>query len=252
MGTSYKVCVVGCCGKMGQTISRALLSHDEFKLKAAVDIVRVGDDIGSVLNIGQTGIIISSNLQKSLLENKIDFVIDFTNATAVVNNIAISLQAKVPALVGTTGMSDEDLEKLKNLASKMQTPLLIVPNFAIGAILLMEFCQKAAKYFKDAEIIEMHHPQKLDKPSGTSKRTRDIILEAMNRAEDKQNSDLIPIHSVRLPGLVAHQEVIFGGIGQILTIRHDSLSRESFLPGIFLALNQLKSQKQYFKLGLEL
>ena len=140
---------------------------------------------------------------------------------------------------------------LAELARENNTGIMIVPNFAIGAILMMNFAKMAAKYMKAAEIIELHHDQKVDKPSGTAIKTRKGMLEATGRISEMDNADLIPIHSVRLPGLVAHQEVILGDLGQTLTIRHDSISRDSFMPGIAIALKQMGSFTG-LRVGIEL
>lgn len=239
--TRKRVAVIGCAGKMGQTLCRYLLSHDDYTLAAGIDVSRVGDDIGEVSGFGITGVKIASNLQSVLAEAKIDIAVEFTRPDTVVANTAICLQNKIPVLIGTTGISSEDASKLENLAKNMQTSVLIVPNFAIGAILMMEFSRKAAKYMQAAEIIELHHPQKLDRPSGTALKTRQGMLEEMGPNKQEDADELIPIHSVRLPGLVAHQSVILGDIGQTLTIRHDSLNRDSFMPGIGLALKQLQT-----------
>ncbi len=248
--TKRRICMIGCLGKMGQVISRSLLSSQEFQLAAGVDVARTGDDLGQVLNAGHLGIPISNNLQTILAEAKIDIAIDFTTPQAVVGNVAQCLQESVPVLVGTTGISPEDTEKLAHLAEKTDTAVLIVPNFALGAILMMDFCQKAAKYIPNVEIIELHHPQKIDKPSGTSLRTREAILKVLGKTPD-DDPESVPIHSVRLPGLLAHQEAIFGDIGQCLTIRHDSFQRESFIPGVQLGLKQLLKTKG-LRTGLEL
>ncbi|HEY9072482.1 MAG TPA: 4-hydroxy-tetrahydrodipicolinate reductase [Candidatus Ozemobacteraceae bacterium] len=257
--SKLRVCVIGCLGKMGQVVCRGLLSSSEYELAAGVDTARSGDDLGAVLNLGHLDVPISSNLQTVLSDAKVDIAIDFTTPASVTSNVATCLQESVPVLVGTTGITPEDVEKLAHLSKKMATPVLIAPNFAIGALLMMEFARKAAKYMPHAEIIELHHPQKLDKPSGTALRTRDGMIEAIRQAprkgtasiEDKADDELVPIHSVRLPGFTAHQEVIFGDTGQCLTVRHDSFQRESFLPGIFLGLKQLQALKG-LKIGLEL
>ena len=249
--TKRRVCVIGCLGKMGQVTCRGLLSGPDFELAAAVDIAHPGEDLGEISHLGHIGLPIADNLQSILAQEQLDFAIDFTTPHTVVNNVALCLQAKVPVLVGTTGWTEEDLEKIRLLSNKMETAVLVVPNFAIGAVLMMEFARKAAKYMPHAEIIEMHNPLKLDKPSGTAKRTRELMLKAMGKTDDDDSEHLIPIHSVRLPGLVAHQEVIFGELGQSLKIRHDSFQRESFVPGILLGLKQL-SQSKGLKIGLEL
>ncbi|MBF0547423.1 MAG: 4-hydroxy-tetrahydrodipicolinate reductase [Candidatus Riflebacteria bacterium] len=244
----HKVAVIGCCGKMGQVVCRALLSSHEYELAAGFDISSVGEDLGQMLNVSQLGINISNNIQKGLNESRTDLAIDFTTPNTATSNVAQCLQAKVPVLVGTSGIPTEDREKLSLLSEKTNTQVLIVPNFAIGAILMMNFAKKAAAYFSNVEIIELHHPQKLDKPSGTALNTREILNAVL---EKKESDEPIPIHSVRLPGLTAHQEVIFGGIGQLLTIRHDSFNRESFIPGIFLALKQL-TETRGLRIGLEI
>lgn len=245
-----RVCVIGCLGKMGQVICRGLLSSKDYFLAGGVDLARAGDDLGLILNSGNLDIPVSDNIQETLVEGKIDFAIDFTNPTVVVKNVAICLENHVPVLVGTTGISDEDKEKLHNLAMKTSTPVLVVPNFAIGALLMMKFAEKIVEYMPNAEIIELHNPQKRDRPSGTAIRTREIMLKAMEK-NDLDDPLLIPIHSVRLPGFVAHQEIIFGDIGQALTIRHDSFQRESFFPGVLLGLKQLP-QIEGLKVGLEI
>ena len=236
--------------KDGQVVCRYLLSHNSYELAAGIDNGRAGDDLGAVLGLGSTGITISPNLQTTISESHIDIAIDFTTPDAVVANAAVCLQAKVPVLIGTTGISQEDQVKLDNLAQKMNTAVMIVPNFAIGAVLMMDFAKRAARYMKQVEIIELHHPQKLDKPSGTAIKTRQGILEELG-ISDESAAEQVPIHSVRLPGLVAHQEVIFGDIGQTLTIRHDSLNRDSFMPGIGIALGQMHSFTG-LKVGLDL
>lgn len=245
-----KIAVIGCAGKMGQVVCRYLLSHNNYELAAGIDCNRAGDDLGSVLGLGNTGITISPNLQSTIAETRIDAAIDFTTPDSVVANSAVCLQAKVPVLIGTTGISQEDQVKLGHLAQKMESAVLIVPNFAIGAILMMDFARRAARYMKNVEIIELHHPQKLDRPSGTAIKTRQGILEELG-IKDESLVEEVPIHSVRLPGLVAHQEVIFGDIGQTLTIRHDSLNRDSFMPGIGLALEQINSFTG-LRVGLEI
>ncbi|MFZ2958739.1 MAG: 4-hydroxy-tetrahydrodipicolinate reductase [Candidatus Ozemobacteraceae bacterium] len=244
-----KVAVIGCLGKMGQTVCRSLLASQEYELAAGIDISGIGEDLGQMLHTGNLGIPISNNLQKVLGESCIEIAIDFSTPTSVTSNVAQCLQEGIPVLVGTTGISSEDREKLSLLSDKTGTQVLIVPNFAVGALLMMEFAKKAARYLPHCEIIEMHHPQKLDKPSGTALLTREIIEKELGHKENDES--IIPIHSVRLPGLTAHQEIIFGDLGQTLTIRHDSFQRESFLPGIYLGLKQLLSCEG-LSIGLEL
>ncbi len=165
-----------------------------------------------------------------------DAAVDFTRPDAVEENVRACLAAGVPVVVGTSGF---DLERVAALAAEHDLPVFYAPNFALGAVLMMRFAEEAGKVMPDAEIIELHHVTKLDAPSGTAKATAERL------------PGETPIHSVRLPGLVAHQEVIFGGPGQTLTIRHDTTSREAFVPGVLLALEQLRTLPPTLTVGLD-
>ena len=168
-----------------------------------------------------------------------DVAIDFTRPDVVYTLVRRSLEENVPCIVGTSGLGTEELADLDERARSRGLPLFVASNFAVGAVLMMRFAAEAARHLPDAEIVELHHETKLDKPSGTAKATAALIGEAT------------PIHSVRLPGLVAHQEVIFGGPGQTLTIRHDTSSREAFVPGILLVLERLPTLPPGLTLGLD-
>ena len=168
-----------------------------------------------------------------------DVAIDFTRPDVVYTLVRRSLEENVPCIVGTSGLGAEELADLDERARSRGLPLFVASNFAVGAVLMMRFAAEAASHLPDAEIVELHHETKLDKPSGTAKATAALIGEAT------------PIHSVRLPGLVAHQEVIFGGPGQTLTIRHDTSSREAFVPGILLVLERLPTLPPGLTLGLD-
>jgi 4-hydroxy-tetrahydrodipicolinate reductase len=168
-----------------------------------------------------------------------DVAIDFTRPDAVRANVELCLAAGIPCVVGTTGLRDADVEALDLLAREREIPCLVAPNFALGAVLMMRFAEEATRWLPRAEIVELHDEAKLDAPSGTAKAT------AARLAGD------VPIHSVRLPGLVAHQEVLLGGQGQLLTIRHDTLSREAFVPGVFLALERLGDLPAGVTLGID-
>jgi 4-hydroxy-tetrahydrodipicolinate reductase len=168
-----------------------------------------------------------------------DVAIDFTRPDAVKANVEGALRAAVPSLVGTTGLSDEDLAALDALAREHGVACFFAPNFAVGAVLMMRFAAEAARHLPRAEIVELHDEAKVDAPSGTAKATARAM------------GDEVPIHSVRLPGLVAHQEVLLGGLGQLLTIRHDTTSREAFVPGVLLALEKLESLEPGLTIGLE-
>jgi 4-hydroxy-tetrahydrodipicolinate reductase len=169
----------------------------------------------------------------------IEVALDFTEPSAAGANARAALEHGVPAIVGTSGMPAEELEALEAVALERELPLLVVPNFAIGAVLMMRFAEAAAEHLPRAEIVELHGEAKQDAPSGTARAT----------AERLQGD--VPIHSVRLPGLVAHQEVMLGGEGQLLTIRHDTLSREAFVPGVLLALEKLRTLEPGLTVGLD-
>jgi 4-hydroxy-tetrahydrodipicolinate reductase len=184
-------------------------------------------------------------------------VVDFTTPDVVMGNLEFLIKNNIHAVVGTTGFSDERIAHLNTLlAANPKAGVLIAPNFAIGAVLMMEFAEKAAKFFESAEIIELHHPNKVDAPSGTAARTAALISDARKRAglspmPDATTTALdgargatvgdVPVHSIRLRGLIAHQEVLFGGLGETLTIRHDSLDRAGFMPGVLLGVRQISS-----------
>lgn len=204
--------VSGADGRMGRTVCAAVEGADDMALKARVDPalkVRLED----------------------VLEG-IDVLVDFTVPDAVFKNAKQSLHAGVHTVIGTTGMNTAQIDELGEMAARAKANCLIAPNFAIGAVLMMEASKLVAQHMPDCEIVELHHPQKIDAPSGTAKRTSELVASASGKAD-------VPIHSVRLPGLVASQEVIFGGLGQTLTIRHDSISRESFMPGVLMAVRKV-------------
>jgi 4-hydroxy-tetrahydrodipicolinate reductase len=168
-----------------------------------------------------------------------DAAIDFTRPDAVRANVDGCLEAGVPCIVGTSGLADDDLASLDQRAKERGVACFVAPNFALGAVLMMRFAGEAARHLPKAEIIELHHEAKVDAPSGTAKATAQLL------------PGEVPIHSVRLPGLLAHQEVIFGGLGQTLTIRHDTLSREAFIPGVLLAIERLPTLPPGVTVGLD-
>ena len=231
-----KVGVLGARGRMGSEVVKAVNDASDCELVAALD---QGDSLDALVSAGA------------------EVVVDFTTPDVVMTNLEFLVKNGIHAVVGTTGFSDERLAQLKTwLATHPKSGILIAPNFAIGAVLMMEFAQKAAKYFESAEIIELHHPNKVDAPSGTAARTAALIADARKEAKlpampDATTSSLdgargalvgdVPVHSVRLRGLIAHQEVLFGGLGETLTIRHDSLDRAGFMPGVLLGVRQISS-----------
>ena len=182
--------------------------------------------------VGRADPTLDTSLEQALSESNPDVVVDFTVPSTVFENARLCLERDTHAVVGTTGLDEEQLEALRDAAAQSRGNCLIAPNFALGAVLMMEAAKLIAPHMPDCEIIELHHDAKLDAPSGTAKRTAELIVEAGGRRG-------VPIHSVRLPGLVAHQEVLFGGLGQTLSVRHDSISRESFMPGVLIAVRRV-------------
>ena len=232
-----KVGVLGARGRMGAEVVAAVEAAADCQLVSALDL---GDSLDQLVTSGA------------------QVVVDFTTPDSVMANLEFLITHKIHAVIGTTGFDDTRLAKLKSLSSAHpEVGVLIAPNFAIGAVLMMEFAAKAAKYFESAEIIELHHPNKVDAPSGTASRTAELIAAARKEAKlpampDATSTSLdgargalvgdVPVHSVRLRGLVAHQEVLFGGLGETLSIRHDSLDRAGFMPGVLLGIRSVISR----------
>ncbi|HYH02067.1 MAG TPA: 4-hydroxy-tetrahydrodipicolinate reductase [Bacillota bacterium] len=249
--TGIKVLVSGCCGRVGREVVKMVLNDPELELVGAIDGLNVGKDIGSQIGVESTGISIRNDLADTLMASQAQVMVDFSTPAAVMGNIRTALKVGVHAVVGTTGFSPADLEELRSLSESSGANVLVAPNFAIGALLMMRFAAIAAQYMPQVEIIELHHDQKLDAPSGTAIKTAEMIMAARGEktgidiGEEKiqgvRGGEMggIHLHSVRLPGFIAHQEVIFGGVGQTLVIRHDSISRESFMPGVALAVKKI-------------
>jgi 4-hydroxy-tetrahydrodipicolinate reductase len=225
-----RVAVAGAAGRMGETVCAAVEGAEDMEL------------------VGRADPLLGTTLEDVLMgAHPPEVVVDFTRPDTALGNALSCVRAGVHVVVGTTGFDPAPLKQ----AQLEQTPptrtnanVLIAPNFAIGAVLMMRFAAEAAKHMAKAEIIERHHDQKLDAPSGTAARTADLMAVATG-------GDPPPIHSVRLPGLVAHQEIIFGDIGQTLTIRHDTIGRESFMPGVLLAVRRVGRLERPFTVGLE-
>jgi 4-hydroxy-tetrahydrodipicolinate reductase len=231
-----KVGVLGARGKVGAEVCRAVEAADDMELVAAVDVD------GSV---------------DELVSSGAEAVVDFTHPDVVMDNLEFCIDHGIHAVVGTTGFDDDRLGQLRSwLSASPKTGVLIAPNFSIGAILMMRFAAEAAPFYESVEIVELHHPEKADAPSGTARRTASLIAEARRRAgsgpipdatstslEGARGADVegIRVHGLRLRGLVAHQEVILGGPGETLTIRHDSMDRISFMPGVLLGLRSIAS-----------
>lgn len=250
--TAIRVVVVGAKGRMGREVVKTVVNDPQLELVGAVDRSLTQIDVGIALGLGELGVAFTTTLGETLIEANADVMIDFTNPNVVRENVYTALEYGVRPVVGTTGMTQEDLRAWDLILHEKEIGGVVAPNFAIGAILMMKFAAQAARYLPHVEIIEMHHDQKLDAPSGTAVKTAELIAKERQHmtqghpAEEEKLSgargadfDGMRIHSVRLPGYVAHQEVVFGGIGQTLTIRHDSINRESFMPGVAMAVKKV-------------
>jgi 4-hydroxy-tetrahydrodipicolinate reductase len=237
-----RVGVLGAKGKVGATMVQAVEAADDLTFTAGVD---AGDPLSL------------------FIDSQTEVVIDFTHPDVVMDNLKFLIDNGIHAVVGTTGFTDERLSQVKAWLADKPGAVLIAPNFAIGAVLSMHFAKQAARFFESAEVIELHHPHKADAPSGTAARTARLIAEARKGLppnpdatstglEGARGADVdgIPVHSVRLAGLVAHQEVLFGTQGETLTIRHDSLDRTSFVPGVLLAVRTIR-ERPGLTVGLE-
>ncbi len=246
-----RVVVNGACGRMGQEVVKTVVESDDL-LVGVCDHSNIGENIMEILALDEDPMLIKKDLYETIEETQPDLIIDFTIPSVVMDNIKIALKNGVSMIVGTTGITDVDLKSIDELCKENDVNALIVPNFAIGAILMMRFAAEAAKYLDDVEIIELHHDQKVDSPSGTAIKTADLINKNRKKLQHKKideiekipgargaDADGIKVHSVRLPGLVAHQEVMFGAEGQSLLIKHDSYNRKSFMPGVRLALEKI-------------
>jgi 4-hydroxy-tetrahydrodipicolinate reductase len=218
-----RVAVAGAAGRMGQTVCGAVSGAPDMELIARADPV------------------LDTSVAQALAQRP-DVMVDFTIPGTALENARQAVAAGVHVVIGTTGFNADALGDLSDAPGK----IFVAPNFAIGAVLMMQFAAQAVKHMKAAEIIELHHDGKRDRPSGTAARTAELMVRA--RGEDGYE---VPIHSVRLPGLVAHQEVILGDAGQTLTIRHDSIDRESFMPGVLLAVRRVGELTQSPMIGLE-
>ena len=216
-----RVGVSGAAGKMGQAVCAAVEAADDTVLAGRAD-PSLGVELAEILG-------------------DCDVVVDFTIPDTALGNVESCLGAGVHVVVGTTGF---DFEAARVAAEASSANCFVAPNFAIGAVLMMMVAQTIAPHMPECEVIELHHDRKLDAPSGTAKRTQELIDAAGGRVHE-------PIHSVRLPGLVAHQEVIFGGVGQTLSVRHDSIDRRSFMPGVVLAVRRVADLPDHFTVGLE-
>lgn len=251
MERQIKVAVSGARGRMGREVVKMVLEAEELQLVAAIDTVS-GGDAASLAGLEPFGVEITSDMEAALAQSGAEVLVDFTTPQSVMNNARTAIAHEVRPVIGTTGLSQEEISELDELCKQRGIGGIVAPNFSIGAILMMKFAAQAAKYMPHVEIIEYHGDQKLDAPSGTAVKTAEFISEV--RKEFKQGNpkeeemiegargayyDGFRIHSVRLPGVFAQQEVIFGGDGQTLKIRHDSYDRAGYMPGVRLAVQKV-------------
>jgi 4-hydroxy-tetrahydrodipicolinate reductase len=247
-----RIGVSGAKGRMGQEVVKMVLGDEQLELVTVIDSTLNGVDVGEVMGRSPIGVSFSNQIEQALTEYRPDVLVDFTTPSVVRSNMETAIELGVRPVVGTTGFSVDDIAAMDKLCREKQIGAVVAPNFTIGAILMMRFAQQAAKYMPNVEIVELHHDRKLDAPSGTAIKTAELIAEA--REEIKQGHPMekeemdgargayyqgFRIHSVRLPGLFAHQEVIFGAPGQMLTMRHDSFQREAYMPGVNLAVKKV-------------
>ena len=256
-----KVGVVGASGKMGKEVVKLVTSKPDLELVCAVDKFGVGDTVGNNVKI-------VDDIENALLSAKSDIIVDFTQPACIYNNINIYLKNNVKAVIGTTGLTNEQIDSIKKLSEEKNTGIVIAPNFSLGAILMMKFALEASKYFSNAEIIEFHHNQKKDAPSGTAIKTAQLMMKNNDNFKSgnciehetidgsrggeytENGKGNIQIHSVRMPGFVASQEVIFGSDGQTLKIHHDTINRECYMSGVEMAIRYLFKNNKFIY-GLE-
>jgi len=237
MPTPQRVAVAGALGRMGRTVCAAVSNADDLELVGGFDQTDAGRPLAEVVGLPRDGGLIYDDLATFYDRTKPEVVVDFTTHPATVAVAREAVLRGISPVIGATGRTAGEEAELVVLCRKHGVGGALVPNFAIGAVLMMRFSEEAARYFPTVEVIELHHDGKKDAPSGTARLTARRIETAVGRGE-------VPIHSVRLRGLVAHQEVLFGGEGEVLTIRHDSMSRDSFMTGVLLAVRAVRHRHE--------
>lgn len=248
-----RVIVSGAAGRMGRAAVRTIAAQQDMAVAGALGHTRsVSEDAGLVAGIGGLSLPIETDLETLLDRAEADVLVEFAPGAVAVEHARAAIPRGVRPVIGATGLPVAHLQELAGLCESREVGAVVAPNFALGAVLMMAFSRQAAKYFPHAEVIELHHDRKRDAPSGTAQKTAQMIAEARGEAPAPKVKEEeltrgarggtvegVRVHSVRLPGLVAHQEVIFGAPGQVLSIRHDSLNEESFMPGLLLAVRQV-------------
>ncbi len=232
-----RVAVAGALGRMGREVCSALSATDDLNLVGGFARSRAGEPLADAVGLSKPAGRLYDDVTDLYDDAKPEVVVDFTVYPTTVDVAREAVDRGISPVIGTTGWTEEDQISFEDLCDEQSVGAAMVPNFAIGAVLAMRFAEQAAPYFPTAEIIELHHDKKRDAPSGTSR----LTARRLAAAAEREN---VPIHSVRLRGLVAHQEILFGGEGEVLTIRHDSLARSSFMPGVLLAVRKIRNVKK--------
>ncbi len=249
-----RVAVVGAMGRMGREVLKALTPQEGFEILIAVDHNEVGVHLREILGPKAPDVVVEGKMGAALDRVQVDVLVDFSQSSAAAPHAISAIKRGVSPVIGTTGMKDEELREITLQCTESKVPGIYAPNFAVGAVLMMKFAQMAAKFMPDAEIIEMHHDRKEDAPSGTAMLTAERIAAGRQEPPSKRHTlqqrveavrggkwHDTPIHSIRLNGLVAHQMVIFGGPGETLTLRHDSMDRTSFMHGVKLCVREARN-----------
>jgi len=267
MGEDIKVAIAGINGKMGRASARAILADDELQLAGAFGrrgAPYVGLDVGELASTLKTGILVSNGIPDVFSGADPDVLLDFTRAEAAFDHARAALERGVRPVIGTSGLGEKEIQTLSELATKHKVGAMVVPNFAVGAVLMMEFARQAAAMYTNVEVVEMHHTKKVDAPSGTAMYTLKKLKstgttfnqkeveekELLAGARGAQSDAGVRVHSLRLPGLISHQEVIFGANGELLTIRHDSFNTDCFIKGILMAVKAVTKMNSLV-VGLE-
>jgi 4-hydroxy-tetrahydrodipicolinate reductase len=258
-----RVLVAGICGRMGRLVAEAVRTAPDMLLVAGVDPAGAGADLAEFIGGRRSGMTIDGELGPAIRRAQPDVMVDFTAPAVVMENLRGALSQSVACVVGTTGLSQENLDEVERLCGQFETSALVAPNFSVGAVLMMRFAAEAASRYDYAQVLEMHHPGKKDAPSGTAMLTAQRIAEAKGgamRLPEPEHISLpgvtggefsgIGVHAVRMEGFVADQRVMFGGLGETLTIEHRTTGRECFVPGVLLAVQKVTNQKGLI-VGLE-
>ncbi len=257
-----RIVLLGASGRMGRTITSRFLTDGKVLLTGAVDPDRAGENVGTVADAGVQGPEIVKSVKDLPMDLLADIALDFSLADGTRDNISDCLERGWDVIIGATGFSPEDHDNFRGLTERYSRRIVLVPNFTPGINLLLKFAQIASKIFPNVEIIELHHDRKADAPSGTALHTAKLIASSRDKGVPNQPPNTgdrsrgkithnIPIHSVRMQGLLAHQEVLFGSDGETLTIRHDTTDRSAFLSGIYLAIENLHELEPGFRIGLD-